>query len=66
MTIKFISGREENPNGRYRIFGIGTVVKTPHGTVGQVIAIFRKRLRIKILATGDLRFYHPVDLEIIK
>jgi hypothetical protein len=58
---------EENPNGGYRIFGIGTKVKVPTGQIGTVTKIGRKKLGVNLptLQGSPTRSYEPRLLDIV-
>ena len=59
--------REENPNGGYRIFKIGTRVRVPTGQIGHVVKIGRYRLgvRLRTLQGNPTRMYEAQLLDII-
>ena len=58
---------ETNPNGKARIFGIGTKVRTPTGQIGTVAKIGRSKLSVKLasLQGQPIRSFEARYLEII-
>ena len=59
---------EENPNGKMRIFGIGTRVRVPTGQIGHVVGIGRRTLKVKLptLQRSPTRSYQSRLLEIVE
>lgn len=57
---------EPDPNGKFRIFGIGTKVRVLTGQTGTVVQIHRKKLTVHVPAFGGWRNYYPHQLEIIQ
>ena len=58
---------EIDPNGSFRIFGIGTIVRVPTGEHGEVVKIGRKKLTVELATMRrPCRSYYSHELVILK
>lgn len=66
FMISALDSPEPDPNGEFRIFGIGTRVRVPTGQIGTVTKINRATLTVKLPTTKATKSYQPHLLEIVK
>jgi hypothetical protein len=68
VAFDIFDDREEDPNGRVRIFGIGTKVRVPTGQIGTVTKIGRSKLGVTLptLRGSPTRSYEARLLDIVK